>query len=379
MSLCRSTWTLLFCITLTQVEATPCKPPPTFEQWLSKNNPVVIKRKQGSLVLSGDIRTEIQSAIPEKQPKDKVDILWGIDIEANLLINYRTDCSWSSIKLKFDSDAGLFRGSTPFRFRLDRAYWGLRLSEQTNQTFDLECGRRGLSSLFDSRVQFGAIADGVSCRHNYFSTHWDLQNTAAIFVVEDKSLYLSLAAETAWLNIGGSGLYSKWSFIAWNLPPLAGTGSKTQSIQKNQDFFILQNVVGYQFMSICLEKPTQFYAGYACNILKQAPKNLFSHPYAAYIGVSVGGLFTQGDWAFDFNIQKSTKGAIPPKDLTGLTIYTPNANLDSFSGFAFSVDYMLTPQLDVQQSFSYVKGSSWDKNPQKFSQWQYELEFIYSW
>lgn len=377
MSFRISTWALLFCTTLAQIEASPSESSPTsFERWLSTHNPVVIKRKRGQLSLSGDVRTEIQGAIPTKKQNDKVDILWGIDIEANLLINYRTDCSWSSIKLRFDSDAGIFLPSnSQLRVQLDRAYWGLRVAEQTHQTLDLECGRRGLSSLFDSKVQFGTVADGVSIRHNYFSTHWDVQNTAAFFVVQDQTLSLSFAAETAWLNLGGTSFYSKWSCIAWNLPPLY----PTSALKKKQDFFIVQTTGGYQFRSICLEKPTHFYAGYACNLLQREPRNLFPHPYAAYIGVSIGSLFNKGDWALDFNLQKSTQNAIPLIDLTGLTIYTPQANLDSFSGFALFFSYMLTSQLNVQQVFSYVKGTSFSKDTPKLSQWQYELEFIYSW
>jgi hypothetical protein len=119
---------------------------------------------------------------------------------------------------------------------------------------------------------------------------------------------------------------------------------------------------------------------------------------AGYVGFSIGELKKKGDWAFDINYQVVEAQSIPDFDVQGIGLgnaadtgfYTatikgtgdPNTRKTAggntnYRGFQLTLDWLLTNQLDFQQSWQ--QSITLQKNIGKFHRYkQYEIEFIYS-
>ncbi len=59
------------------------------------------------------------------------------DVEVNVMLDYRADKAWASVKLEFDNNAGIF-GGTLNRLKLERAYFGIRLIDWSSLILDAE-------------------------------------------------------------------------------------------------------------------------------------------------------------------------------------------------------------------------------------------------
>src|ERR1700722_15894065 len=101
-------------------------------EWINTKRQVTVKEKGGSLAISGEVRSEMQAAYERVGGKSQrgSNTPFGIphelfDVEVNVMLDYRTDRSWASVKLEFDNDAGIFSG-TLNRLKLERAYFGVR-------------------------------------------------------------------------------------------------------------------------------------------------------------------------------------------------------------------------------------------------------------
>ena len=73
--------------------------------------------------------------------------------------------------MRFDNDAGIVSDfvskGTNGKLKVDRAYFGYRLVDHDQHTSDIEFGRRGMSTIFDSKLQFGSNFDGVNFKDSY--------------------------------------------------------------------------------------------------------------------------------------------------------------------------------------------------------------------
>jgi hypothetical protein len=164
------------------------------KEWIDTKRQISLKEVGGDLSLSGEVRTEFQATREKKNGKS----LRGsgstqlpkqaFDIEFNLMLDYRTDRTWASIKLEFDDDAGIFNG-TLNKIALERAYWGVRPIEEDTYTLDIEIGRRSLSTVFDSRVQFASFFDGILFRYDRaFEKVGDFYLHIGPFVINERTI-----------------------------------------------------------------------------------------------------------------------------------------------------------------------------------------------
>lgn len=374
------------------------------KEWIDTKRQISLKEIGGDLSISGDVRTEFQSFWEKRNGKSlrgsNISQLSprGFDVEVNLMLDYRTDRTWASIKLEFDDDMGVFSGTLD-KIALERAYWGVRTIQCDTYTFDIEVGRRYMSSVFDSRVMYGSFFDGALIRYDRsLEKVGDLYLRLGAFVTNDRRDHFSYVGEIGLLSIYGTGFYSKFSTIAWN------TRSYPETYVNNRfDFIISQLTMGYRFRIECLKKIGLFYSAFLCNW--EAKKLSISDsklaPWAFYSGVSIGQLLKKWDWALDFNYQIVLAQAFPDFDCSGGSLgnadrsgfytkfirplegggaSTPEtaAGTTNYHGYIFRFDFLFTDKLDVQQLF--LQSWTWDKDigpRRKFT--QYEIEFIYSW
>ncbi len=373
-------------------------------EWINTKRQVSLKEIGGDLSISGEVRTEFQSAWERRNGKSQrgSDILAklparGFDIEFNLMLDYRTDRTWAAVKIEFDNDAGVFSG-TLSGIALERAYWGIRVINGDLYTIDVEAGRRPMTSILDSRVQFGSFFDGLLLRYDQaIESIGDFYLRAGAFIINDRKDQFGYVGELGLLNIAGTGFYSKYSLIDWD------TKDYSDEILNNRfRFLVSQFTNGYRFRIESIKKIGLVYSALLWNH-KAKRLDLTDNQranWATYFGISVGQLRKQWDWALDANYQIVAAQAFPDFDASGIGLgnadrsgfYTTNirslstdpttrktaAGTTNYRGFSLAFDLLLTDKLDMQQT--YIQSISFDTDIGPFRQYrQYELEFIYSW
>lgn len=375
-------------------------------EWINTKRQVTVRELGGALSISGEVRTEFQSTAETlngvKQRGRGGPIVRdghplpqnAFDIEVNLMLDYRTDNSWGSIKLEFDNDAGIDSGSFN-KLKLERAYWGVRVLEGDTYTFEILAGRNRMSSMADSKIEFNNFFDGIWFKYDQsYDAIGDLYLHAGAFIINENKNQFGYLGEIGIFNVGGTGLYSKYSLTDWNTKDL-----HNKILNQRFDFLVSQLLFGYRFLPAKLQKVVQIYLAGLWNSNAHALK-ITHHKRAnwgTYVGVSIGELKKKGDWAFDINYQVLAAQCVPDFDVQGIGLGNSNnsgfytANIKgtggettrrtaggnvNYRGFQMTLDYLLTNQLNMQQSWQ--QSITLDHSIGPFRRYkQYEIEFIY--
>ena len=186
----------------------------------------------------------------------------------------------------------------------------------------------------------------------------------------------------------------KYSLIDWDTKNLHSTRQN-----RRFDFIVSQWLIGYRFLPSSLKKIVQIYLGalWNCRAKKIKITDYKRSNLGGYLGLSIGELKKKGDWAFDINYQVLQAQCVPDFDAQGVGVgnsvdkgfYTTDvrgggkattretaAGNVNYRGFQVTLDYLITNQLDFQQSWQ--QSITLDKNIGPFRRFkQYEIEFIY--
>lgn len=377
--------------------------PKSLFDWLKGKRIVTVKEIGGDLIISGEVRTEMQATHEESngvQLRGRGSRLTkrptvAYDVEFNLMMDYRSERSWASVKLEFDNDMGTVNG-TLTKLALERAYLGGRLVAGETFIIDAELGRRFFYSVFDSKIEFGSIFDGLLFKFNKsFEKIGNFYVNGGPFIVNDRKNHYGAVAELGMLKIGNSGCYIKYSIIDWRKhynKPLRNWAFR---------FIDSQFSLGYQGeFPKWKNKFLKVYTAYLVNLA--AKGNYLTHGdkenWGAYAGFSLGQLRKKGDWALDVNYQIVCAQAVPDFDSNGIkrgnaldigffslgrfgegrptTILTAVGG-GNFRGWASELLYALTDNLTLFQNFQMSRTLNTDIGP-LIRYFQYEMEFIYS-
>jgi hypothetical protein len=371
-------------------------------EWINTKRQVTVKELGGALSISGEVRTEFQTThetkngVKQRGPGSPCGIPnQGFDVEVNLMFDYRMERSWAAIKLEFDNDAGALSG-TFHKVKLEKAYFGVRAMDLDTITFDIEFGRRRLATIFDSLIEFDSFFDGILFRYDQgFESIGDFYVRLGTFVIDEKKDQYGYVGEIGLLNIGNTGLYTKYSLIDWDTKHF---NDKVQ--QERFDFLISQLILGYKFVpKNWLKAVTVFVAGLYNHAAHKIKITDYKRANAAgYIGFIVGELKKRNDWAIQANYQVVQAQAIPDYDLAGIGLgnacrsgfYTAKtdgtgdpttrktaAGNTNYRGFSITLDYLLLNNLDFQQSWN--QSITLDDKIGPFRRYhQYEAELIYA-
>jgi len=388
-------------------------------RWLQDKRLVTMKEIGGDLSLSGEVRTEFQASSEvndgvQQRGNDGLNLrpMYAWDVEVNLMLDYRTDRSWAAIKLEFDNDMGQ-RSGTVNRIKLEKAYLGGRLIAGDTFTFDAELGRRYLFNLFESKLEFSSLFDGLVFRFNKaFPEVGDFYANLASFLIDDKTNHYGLISEIGALRVANTGFNIKYSVVDWYRP-----GSESESDQTNVENQISN--LRYRFLISQLHSSYQFYPEWmGKKLIRLYGMGLVNHlaldnPLARAgvegesfgkqnwgwcVGSSIGIVKKKYDWAIDANFQWLQLQAVPDFDVIGIGrgnaasagVYTVRADGSggpttratatgntNYYGFELDGLYAFTDNLTLQQNFKW----SWtlDKNigPNIIYK-QFEVEFIYA-
>lgn len=372
-------------------------------KWIHEKRMISIKELGGDLSLSGETRVEMQASSekhngrqvrgPHKdQPRPTV----AFDLEVNLMLDYRTDNSWTSIKLEFDNDMGIFHGSGN-HINLEKAYVGARLYSTETFTIDGSMGRQPLFNLFDSKVEFASNCDGVSLRlSKAYENIGDLYTTTAIFLINDKGNHFGYVGELGMLHISHSGLYAKYSLIDWK------KHYENPIKRARFDFLVSQILLGYQIdgrddtwwklVKLYLAGLMNHFAE-GRNITLGEKENL-----GWYIGAAIGQVKKKGDFAFEMSYQWVQAQMCPDFDAFGIKrgnafgvgFYTKKldgsggrTNIHTavggcnYKGFIAELLYAISNNFTMLQNIQFSQNENKHIGP--FIKWfQYEIEFIYA-
>ncbi len=370
--------------------------------WINTKRQVTVKERGGNLSISGEVRAELQSTNEKKngikqrgsggQVKHTAMRAW--DVEVNLMLDYRTDRTWATIKIEFDNDAGTV-GGTFSKLSVERAFLGGRIVNADTFTMDLEIGRRFLSYTFDSRIMYGSFMDGVLYKYDQaFDVAGDFYFHGGPFLVNESLDQYAYVGEFGLLNVGRTGLYTKLSAVYWDT-------KHTHNKARNNAFrFIpIQWVWGYKFVPKPMNKIVTIYGAALYN--PRAHGTVVSNgkrkAWAWYTGFSIGELRKQWDWSFDINYQWVQLQAIPDFDGGGIGrgnsakdgLYTrrtkgegaalkagEGVGAGNYKGVSIELLYLLTSNITIYQAWRQSVNQDSSIKP-TFSYKQYEFEIIY--
>lgn len=293
---------------------------------------IACRQKSGLLTIAGDARARWSSTIENVNHQAKRGVGTGTPVnifksEVNLFFDYETDRAWASTKLRWANIDGR-DGGTPTKVEMDRAFIGYDFYNCGPTDFYLEVGRSRLDFMFESRVEFTSIFDGI---HLYYTNCWPSVCTfiahGGPFVGDAYSYYFPWVAEFFFKELGGTDWGIKYSIIDWNSDGSTRKFGKAKdspdSIKDNPRyrFTISQLILGYQ-SSIDFLRCKTFY-GYAAVLANTAAKKNVTTNFeylnkAWYIGFTLGKLCKACDWSWDLNYQYVQAQAIPEFDLSGI-------------------------------------------------------------
>lgn len=370
--------------------------------WINTKRQVTVKERGGNLSLSGEVRAELQSTNEKKNGikqrgsggEVKNTALRAWDVEVNLMLDYRTDRTWATIKIEFDNNAGT-ETATYDRLSVERAFLGGRIVNADTYTMDLEIGRRSLNYTFDSKVQFGSFMDGLMYKYDQaFEVVGDFYFHGGPFLVNENLDQYAYVGEFGLLNIGRTGLYSKISVIDWD------TKHTNEKVRNDAFRFLnVQWIWGYKFVPKPIDKIVTIYGAGLINTVAKGTTvtNGASERWAWYAGFSIGELRKQWDWSFDLNYQWVQAQAIPDFDGGGIGrgntakygLYSRRTmgrgrpltaseavGAGNYKGWAAELLYLVTNNITVYQAWRQSVNQNTSIGP-AFSYKQYEFEVIY--
>ncbi len=376
--------------------------------WINSKRLVTVKELGGQLSISGDVHAEYQSSKEivngknMKRYSHNYDPPNVYDIEFNLSIDYRAgESTWAAARVRFDNDAGVTSEGIGTgrndKIKVDRAYFGYRIYDQNRHTTDIELGRRPMSNVFESKIEFNTNFDGALFKDSYaYDSVGDFYYQIGVFMINERKSQPGYAGEIGLQNIAGTGFYGKYSIIDWDT-------RRWNKAPSQFDFIISQLILGYKFIAPKMDKITNFYLAGLLNH-RARPMAISAHKKAnagGYAGVTMGQIKVKGDWSFDANYQVVQAQSIPSFDVSGIgmgntsnsgfyysksgktitenTASTPKEDIQgnvNYRGFELTLQYLLTNNLNIFQQWKQSITLDDDIGPfRRFR--QYEIDFIY--
>lgn len=388
-----------------------------------------------SLVVSGDVRFEWRHMTESQSTKNKGRrILRGanaynriknipisrndFDIEFNLRFDYVCDRAWAGAHIQYDNSAGVddneksccvdpegYHGSGNCDdLCLKRAIIGYNVFTCDETRLDIEIGRRNLYSAFDSKVQFLSRFDGILLKYETESEALGEWYTyLASFVVDEKKNHFGFVGETGLLDIAESGWDLKYSLIHW--PKWGKTRCRKDCKDKGDKIHLVRNPRGFKFINSQVTtayhikkddlpcwmpyQPAKVYGAVVYNHYPvRPPKKADSHkrhPFAWYVGFTMGEVVNEGDWAFDIQYQWVGATSIPDDDVSGIgrgnvlgeSFTERGRGNTNFKGLRTEFLYALTDNLSIDTIWEFSRQI--DKNiGGRHHYSKFEVEAIYA-
>lgn len=313
--------------------------PHVLRDFIESKGLIECRKKSGLLTLAGDVRArwlragEVYGGKKKRGQGTKTanDLYKS---EVNLFWDYVAPRSWVSTKLRWVNFDGKDGGSST-KVSIDRAFIGYDVHKEGKQDFYIEVGRSNLGYIYDSRLQFSSIFDGI---HLYYTNCWPTIGEFIIhggpFIVDSFTNHYAWIMETGIIGWRGTGLGFKYSIIDWHrrAPTLdygnikdtdekKGSGNKTVRDNPRYKFIVSQMLFGYERKIDFIHCKTLYVYGavLANHDARRTPTSDWKKLNGAwYAGFTLGKLCKACDWSIDINYQSVQMQAVPEFDLAGI-------------------------------------------------------------
>lgn len=359
--------------------------PRVLRDFVESKGLIKCRQKEGSLTIAGDVRARWISVGEElggvKQRGQGTEVAINrFKSEINLYLDYVAPRTWVSTKLKFVNFDGT-DGGTSTRTDMERAFIGYDIYNQGEEDLYIEIGRSDLSYMFESKVQFSSIFDGI---HIFYTRElpcigqWTLHGGP--FIIDSFTNHYAWVVETFITDWAKTGLSFKYSLIDWHRHAptldygnLKDSGDLTIIDNPRYRFIVSQMLFGYERKVDFLNCKTLFLYGavLANHDAKRTPQTRGRKLNGAwYVGFTLGKLCKACDWSIDLSYQWVQAQAVPEFDLNGIGHGNAANGLLSdsilmglapdkvrlftnFKGWDFNVLYAMTDALSLRAKAQY--------------------------
>jgi hypothetical protein len=307
--------------------------PRVLRDFVESKGLIACRQKEGLLTIAGDVRArwlaagEVLDGVKQRGTGTETAIN-RFKNEINLYLDYVAPRSWITTKLKFVTFSGVDGGSAT-RVDMERAFIGYDIYNYKDVDFYIEIGRSNLDYMFESKVEFSSIFDGI---HLFYTQPWPCLGQFTIhggpFIVDSFTNHYAWVLETYITDICKSGFSFKYSIVDWfrhaptlNYGNLPGAGNILVVNNPRYRFVVSQWLLGYEKEIDFLKCKTLFlYGAYLHNwAARPRPQTLNKKLNNAwYIGFTLGKLCKACDWSIDINYQYVQAQAVPEFDLNGI-------------------------------------------------------------
>ena len=380
---------------------------PALRQWIASKRFVSTRVLQGDLTLSGNVRYEYATVNDTKNgnkytgPCSCMPLISDtpFKIEYHFLFDYRTERTWAAGKVRLDNRMGAVFGTFD-RLRLERAFCGYRIAEGDNFLIDLVIGRQRIDWVYDSRLMYASILDGILLKWDYHTPEYgDIYWHGSPFVIDDITNHYGLVWEAGWLQLLQTGFYFRYSLIDWQPHYPNQIDQRCCSLDAFR-FQVGQLLIGWQGIPKFLNKRVTFHAAFLQNYAARLVPHLLGDRLANlgyYGGFRIGNVVRAGDWMVDVMIQYAEPQVLPDFDANGIHngnaerigLYTRNLNgtgpcttrcdaigSNNFFGFRINLFYSISNNFSVVQDFQY--SYTLDYLPTRLTFKRAKLEFVYA-
>lgn len=307
--------------------------PKVLRDFIESKGLISCRQKEGLLTIAGDVRArwiasgETLNGIKQRGQGTKVAIN-RFKSEVNLYLDYVAPRTWVATKLTFVNFDGR-DGGTATKVDMERAFIGYDVYERGKEDFYIEIGRSNLDYLFDSKVEFSSIFDGI---HLFYTNYWPCVGQFTIhggpFIVDSFTNHYAWIVEAYVTKWRETGFSFKYSIVDWfrhaptlNYGNAANAGKILITNNPRYRFVVSQWLVGYEEKIDFLKCKTLFLYGAYLHNWAARPYPQTKHRKlnnAFYIGFTLGKLCKACDWSLDINYQFVQAQAVPEFDLNGI-------------------------------------------------------------
>ncbi len=367
--------------------------PKVLRDFIESRGLINCRQKCGTLTIAGDVRArwilaterfdnDVVFFKDKRGFTDQSNTLFKS--EFNLFLDYVTDNSWVTTKLKWAVIDGVDPPQT-IKTELDRAFIGYDVYNCCAEDFYVELGRTKLDYMFESRIEFSTFFNGI---HFYYTNEYPVGTLTlhgGPFVVDAFNDHYAYVAELGMKDVLVDGFSFRYSIIDWfrfarttNFGNFQVGGLQNKRVIENNPryrFLVSQMLLGYETnIDFYGCKVLYLYAAALANHLaKRSPTTDFSYANKAwYVGFTLGKLCKGGDWSIDANYQYCQAQAVPEFDLSG--IGHGNATNSLFSdalidglppgeakGFTNYRGFQLTALYALSDTFSFRVKAEWTR------------------
>lgn len=305
--------------------------PRVLRDFIESRSLIECRQKEGKLTIAGDVRARwIAQGEKYNHLKQRgTGTAHPINVfksEVNLFFDYTAPRAWVTTKLKWAAVDGKDGGSLT-KVEMDRAFIGYDIYECKKEDFYIEIGRSKFDYMYESRVEFSSIYDGI---HLYYTDFYPTIGTFTIhggpFIIDSETNHYGWIAEAGVKQLGGSFFSFKYNITDWY------RHARTFNFGNVKDDLLIEDNPRYRFlvsqMLFGYEKPLDLpgcntlyiYAAVLANHLAKKNRTTdFTYANKAwYAGFTLGKLCKACDWSIDVNYQYVQAQSIPEFDVSGI-------------------------------------------------------------